>query len=151
MLIYTNLGEGAETSFTQSWGIGYGAPPRCWRGNGAGAAGGAARADAPPAAPAMDNASEWRDIFTEAAKVSLILVILDLLRVSRDASWFEEHVDFVSMQAVLSACPASRLEPYACAGALTRAPPHTAVNCAARGWWSQTRTLVRLQARLTDD
>ena len=35
--------------------------------------------------------------------MSLVLVILDLLRISRDASWFEEHVDFVSMQAVLSA------------------------------------------------
>jgi hypothetical protein len=35
-------------------------------------------------------------------------------------------VDFVSMQATL-------------------------FNGAARGWWAQTRTLVKLQARLTED
>jgi hypothetical protein len=37
-----------------------------------------------------------------------------------------QHADFVSMQAVL-------------------------FNGAARSWWAQTRTLVRLQARLTED
>ena len=38
----------------------------------------------------------------------------------------QEHVDFVSVQAVL-------------------------FNGAAKSWWAQTRTLVKLQARLTDD
>ena len=38
----------------------------------------------------------------------------------------QEHIDFVSMQAVL-------------------------FNGAARSWWGQTHTLVRLQARLTED
>ena len=73
----------------------------------------------------MDNATEWQEVFKTAAKTALILVILDLLRLSKNATWFEEHVDFVSMQAVL-------------------------FNGAARSWWAQTRTLVRLQARLTD-
>ena len=74
----------------------------------------------------MDNATEWQEVFKTAAKTALILVILDLLRLSKNASWFEEHVDFVSMQAVL-------------------------FNGAAKSWWQQTRTLVRLQARLTED
>jgi hypothetical protein len=72
--------------------------------------------------------------------------VLDLLRLSKNASWFEvrkpaacsvlsgpdascraqEHVDFVSMQAVL-------------------------FNGAAKSWWAQTKTLVRMQARLTED
>jgi hypothetical protein len=61
-----------------------------------------------------------------AAKAAVLIVILDALRVTKNSSWFEEHVDFVSMQAVL-------------------------FNGAARGWWAQTRTLVKLQARLTED
>ena len=65
-------------------------------------------------------------MFKTAAKTALILVIQDLLRVTKDSSWFEEHADFVSMQAVL-------------------------FNGAARGWWAQTHTLVRLQSRLTED
>ena len=103
----------------QTWGIGYG----------------------------MDNATEWQEVLKTAAKTALILVILDLLRLTKNASWFEEHgmcypcvllitaslltrvvvaVDFVSMQAAL-------------------------FNGTARSWWQQTRTLVRLQARLTED
>ncbi len=61
-----------------------------------------------------------------AAKTALILVVLDLLRLSKNMTWFEEHVDFVSLQAVL-------------------------FNGAAKSWWAQTRTLVRLQSRLTED
>ena len=73
----------------------------------------------------MDNATEWQEVFKTAAKTALILVILDLLRLSKNASWFEEHVDFVSMQAVL-------------------------FNGAAKSWWQQTRTLMQLQSRLVD-
>ena len=74
----------------------------------------------------LNNASEWQEVFKTAAKTALILVILDILRVTKDAPWFEEHVDFISMQATL-------------------------FNGAARGWWSQTRRLVALQSRLVDD
>jgi hypothetical protein len=42
------------------------------------------------------------------------------------ASAPSQHVDFVSMQAVL-------------------------FNGAAKSWWAQTRTLVKLQSRLTED
>ncbi len=108
---------------------------------------------------ALDNASEWKEVLKTAAQAALILVVLDLLRLTKNskcacgedglataerappqpgtrgahaavpppaATGFEEHVDFLSMQAVL-------------------------FNGAARSWWAQTRTLVALQARLTDD
>jgi hypothetical protein len=74
----------------------------------------------------MDNATEWQEVFKTAAKTALVLVVLDLLRLSKNASWFEEHVDFVSLQAVL-------------------------FNGAAKSWWQQTRQLVRMQARLVED
>ena len=95
----------------------------------------------------MNSASEWQEVAKTALKTAVILVILDLLRVTRNSTWFEvcslllrppvllsltplaapqEHVDFVSVQAVL-------------------------FNGAARSWWQQTHTLVKLQARLTDD
>ena len=75
---------------------------------------------------AMNNCSEWQDVFKTAVKAALLIVVLDALRVTRNSDWFEEHVDFVSMQAVL-------------------------FNGAARGWWAQTHSLVRMQARLTED
>ena len=96
MLIYRNLGDKAQQEFAKTWGIGYG----------------------------MDNATEWQEVLKTAAKTALVLVILDLMRLSKNSSWFEEHVDFAAMQATL-------------------------FSGAARGWWSQTRQLVRLQARLT--
>ena len=70
MIIYTQLGSDAESQFAQQWGVGY----------------------------AMDNASEWQDVCTTAVKTALILVVLDLLRITKDRPWFEEHTDFVSVQ-----------------------------------------------------
>ena len=72
------------------------------------------------------QASEWQDVAITACKAALLIAILDALRLSKNSTWFEEHIDFVSMQAVL-------------------------FNGAARSWWGQTHTLVRLQARLTED
>ena len=97
MLIYRCLGDSAQQEFATTWGIGYG----------------------------LHNATEWQEVLKTALKTALILVILDMLRVTKDAPWFEERVDFVSMQAAL-------------------------LNGAARGWWSQTRRLVALQNRLTE-
>ena len=74
----------------------------------------------------LDNATEWQEVFKTAAKTAVVLVVLDILRLTRNSKWFEEHVDFVSMQALL-------------------------FNGAARGWWAQTHKLVKLQARLTED
>jgi hypothetical protein len=56
----------------------------------------------------MDNASEWQEVLKTAVKTALILVVLDMLRLSKNSSWFEEHADFVSMQAVLCARPRRR-------------------------------------------
>jgi hypothetical protein len=75
---------------------------------------------------ALNNLTEFKDVAITAAKVALLVVILDALRLTKNSSWFEQHVDFVSMQAVL-------------------------FNGAARSWWAQTHTLVKLQARLTED
>ena len=83
---------------TQTWGVGY----------------------------ALDNCTEWQEVFKTAAKTAVVLMVLDMLRLTRNSKWFEEHVDFVSMQALL-------------------------FNGAARGWWAQTHKLVKLQARLTED
>jgi hypothetical protein len=98
MLIYKTLGADAQSEFAKTWGVGY----------------------------ALDNASEWQEVAKTAAKAAILLVILDLLRVTGDQDWFEGHVDFVSIQAAL-------------------------FGGAARGWWAQTHTLVKLQARLTED
>ena len=48
-----------------------------------------------------------------------------IFHLRRDRPWMEEHIDFVSVQAML-------------------------FNGAARNWWQQTRTLVRYQARMVD-
>jgi hypothetical protein len=116
-----NLGPEAQNSFSQTWGVSY----------------------------ALDNCSEWQDVLIEACKVALILVVLDVLRITKDRVWFEardvergpvcvwvflkplsyrtqEHVDFISIQAML-------------------------FNGAARNWWQQTRVLVRFQARMIDE
>ena len=97
-LIYKQLGPDAEQQFASQWGVGY----------------------------ALDNASQWQDVAKTAVKTALILVVLDLLRITRDRPWFEEHADFVSVQSML-------------------------FNGEARNWWAQTKVLVRYQARLTDD
>jgi hypothetical protein len=98
MLIYRQLGASAQNEFANSWGIGF----------------------------ALNNAAEWQEVAKTAAQTAVVLVVLDVLRITRNADWFAEHVDFVSMQAVL-------------------------FNGMHRSWWSQTRTLVKLQARLTED
>ena len=37
----------------------------------------------------LNNISEWQEVFKTAAKTALIIVVLDLLRVTKDRSWFE--------------------------------------------------------------
>jgi hypothetical protein len=137
MLIYKQLGANAQNEFAKTWGVGY----------------------------ALNNASEWRDVAITAAKAALLIVILDALRLTKNASWFEEH----------GACALSRLShpallhlsfmlmdtgPSFVAASHFRAHAHAVdfvsmqavlFNGAARGWWAQTHTLVRLQARLTED
>jgi hypothetical protein len=63
MLIYTKLGASAQDEFAKTWGIGY----------------------------ALENVSEWQDVALTACKIAVLMVILDLLRLTRNATWFEEH------------------------------------------------------------
>ena len=129
MLIYKTLGADAQNQFAQTWGVGYG----------------------------LNNASEWQEVFQTAAKAALLLVVLDMLRLTKNSSWFEEH-GACSMRA---AAAGSALLPANSSLADARRVRHLAVdfvtmqavlfNGAARSWWAQTRTLVKLQSRLTDD
>jgi hypothetical protein len=57
--------------------------------------------------------------------VAFVLVVLDMLRITKDRAWFEEQIDFVSVQAML-------------------------FNGAARNWWQQTSVMLRYQNRMTD-
>ena len=150
MLIYNQLGSAAESQFANQWGVGY----------------------------AMDNASEWKDVCVTAVKTALILVVLDLLRITKDRPWFEEHSALCRICSRCRTCGFIMLTHGARgAGALvadfvsvqvramcrrfsTRisVPPDTApraqamlFNGAARSWWTQTKVLVRYQTRLTDD
>ena len=75
MLIYRLLGENAESEFARSWGISYG----------------------------LNAATEWKDIAIEAGKAALILLILERLFLTRDGSWLEQHIDYLSLQALLFA------------------------------------------------
>jgi hypothetical protein len=73
MLIYRLLGEEAESSFARSFGISYG----------------------------MGAAQEWKDVAIEAAKGVVLLMIMESLYLTPNGSWLEEHVDYLSLQALL--------------------------------------------------
>ena len=149
MLIYTNLGSDAQTEFSKTWGIGYALDNVRYT-----CCSASARRPEPPLrqlrhVTARTQASEWQDVIKTAVQAALVLVILDLLRITRcapatrtpahrggrtgrsparsrrDRPWLEEHIDFVSVQALL-------------------------FNGAARNWWQQTRLLVRYQSRMVD-
>jgi len=70
IIIYRNLGPEAEKQFASSWGVGY----------------------------ALDNAKQWSAVLQEALKVALLLVILDLLRVTSHREWLADWVDLASVQ-----------------------------------------------------
>ena len=83
MLIYKQLGASAQNEFAkvrlltvrrfsflirscvrsreQTWGVGYG----------------------------LNSASEWQDVAITACKAALLIAILDLLRLSKNSTWFE--------------------------------------------------------------
>jgi hypothetical protein len=63
MLIYRQLGANAQDEFAKTWGVGF----------------------------ALNNASEWQDVAITAAKAAVLLVILDMLRVTRNRPWLESH------------------------------------------------------------
>lgn len=72
---------------------------------------------------AMDNVAQFRDVAASALQTGLLLVALEELRVVGNTQWFEAQVDHLCTQAGL-------------------------LNGAARGWWRQTATLLRLERRV---
>ena len=93
-LIYRQLGPSAEQEFSKTWGVGYALDNvrscACVR---------LAHVRCAEAAAGAQQASEWQEVLKTAIKAALILVILDMLRITKDRPWFEEHIDFVSVQA----------------------------------------------------
>ena len=73
MLIYKLLGDSAQSSFASSFGVSY----------------------------AVGAASEWQDIAKETAKGLVILAVLERLHITRPLSWLEDHLDYLSVQALL--------------------------------------------------
>ena len=71
-LIYNLYGQKTEEAFVKNWGIGL----------------------------AMEQAQSFSDLVNDAGKALLILVVLDLV-ITGPARWFEEHIDFLSVQGTL--------------------------------------------------
>ena len=89
--------------------------------------------------------SEWQDVCITACKAALLIFILDALRLTKNASWFEEHGACAWPQCSLAASR-SLTRPSRLAPAVVDFVSMQALlfNGAARSWWQQTRTLVRL-------
>jgi hypothetical protein len=72
-LIYQLLGPATEGAFVRSWAVSYG----------------------------MGSAMEWKDVVRQALRALLVLVLLELLLLTPHDSWLEQHVDYLSLQALL--------------------------------------------------
>ena len=104
LLIYKQLGDGAEQEFARSWGLSYGMDVRS-------AAALAARARCVVSVltharsqlfhAAHQAATEWQDIVKEAVKGAVVLAILERLQLTSNSNWVEELIDYYSINAVL--------------------------------------------------
>ena len=74
MLIYRQLGAQAEESFSRSFGISW----------------------------AMNQVTEWQDVAKEALKAAVVMAILERLYLSPNAQWLEQHIDYLSVQAIVA-------------------------------------------------
>jgi hypothetical protein len=92
MLIYKTLGPNAQEEFSKTWGVGYALnnasewQVREWRG----------RRGAPSCWSAPADASfllrrDGQDVAITAVQTAVVLVLLDLLRITRNAPWLEEQ------------------------------------------------------------
>jgi hypothetical protein len=81
VLIYKLLGGDAEASFARSWGVSYG----------------------------MNAATEWRQVLLEALRAALVLAILERLCLTRNSTWLEQHIDYLSLQARCALCVVLRV------------------------------------------
>ena len=73
-LIYNLYGQKTEEAFVNNWGVGL----------------------------AIEQAQSFQDLVNDAGKAFLILLVLDMV-LTGPARWFEEHVDFLSVQGTLLA------------------------------------------------
>lgn len=49
----------------------------------------------------IDNASQWKDLFTDGVKLVIVILILDRIGFIDNEQWLENHVDTMSVQAAL--------------------------------------------------
>ena len=73
MTVYRLLGQSAVDAFAKSFGVSY----------------------------AFNQVTEWQDIAKEAFKAVFIMLILERLFISSPVGWIEEHIDYLSVQAVM--------------------------------------------------
>jgi hypothetical protein len=73
ILVYRLLGQAAVDSFAQSFGVSY----------------------------ALNQVTEWQDIVKAAFKAIFVMLILERLFLSSPVGWIEEHIDYLSVQAVM--------------------------------------------------
>ena len=111
----------------------------------------------------MDNITQWRDVLTTAIKGVVILFLLDWLRIVNNGSWFERHLDAIS----ISVPHAPRRAPFAHAGPSRHGAPQqqpkrnvpltgqacrssqaTMLHGEVVGWWDRVRTFVKFTNRL---
>ena len=71
-LIYSLYGARTEDAFVKNWGVGL----------------------------AIEQAQSFSDLVQDAGKALLILIVLDLV-ITGPSRWFEEHIDFLSVQGTL--------------------------------------------------
>ena len=45
--------------------------------------------------------SEWQDIVKTALKAIFVMLIMERLFISSPVGWIEEHIDYISVQAVM--------------------------------------------------
>ncbi len=72
---------------------------------------------------ALDFAKQWQEVGKTVLVGVLVVFLLDVLNWRANADWFENHIDFMSVQAML-------------------------LTGRAQNWWHQTATLVRFQRRV---
>jgi hypothetical protein len=73
LLVYNLIGKSGEDSFIRGWGVSYG----------------------------LSAATEWKDIFVEALKGVVVLVVMERLLLTSDISWMEDQLDYLCLQALL--------------------------------------------------
>ena len=73
MVVYRLLGQSAVDAFGRSFGVSY----------------------------ALDQVTQWQDIAKEAVKAVFVMLILERLFISSPVGWMEEHIDYLSVEAVM--------------------------------------------------